>query len=289
VEIMRSGLLGYGAALAGAALLTAACSQAAGVAGVSVRTPSTPPATAGPSVTATIPDPAPVAETLTAVQPPDGGKPVKVPPPKLSKFTYTFPVKGCAITYERRQLVPPKTTIWTGRGCAFVAPVSGVIDEVNTTNRWSPATDAGADREGRFVTLVGDDGVRYLGGHLDSVADGLRPGARVAAGQYLGGVGNSGNAGAGSPNLYFAISWKTAQPAWWVRRGMVDPSTYLAAWQAGNRTLSPSKEAMALRARVGETPPCVTLCTGRKKDPVVKPRTKKTADPQVTLKPIDPS
>jgi hypothetical protein len=246
----------------GAVLLTGACAQANGLAGVSAQSPSTAPATGSPSVTATIPTPSPSHQA--AEQPPKGGDPVKVPPPKLSKFTYTFPVKGCRTTYQRRLIVLPKTTIWAGQGCSFVAPVSGVVDEVNIKNKWKPSTDAGADREGRFVTIVGDDGVRYLGAHLDSVADGIKPGVRVKAGQLLGRVGKSGNARDTGANLYFAISWKTGPAYWWVRRGMVRPWDYLDAWQSGNRTLSPREETLALRGRLGETPRCAVQCTAKK-------------------------
>ncbi|MGI5282612.1 M23 family metallopeptidase [Nonomuraea polychroma] len=261
---MRSGHVGRWAAVAGALLLTGACTQATGLAGVSAQSPSTPSVTSTPQVTATIPSATPSAEHQAAEQPPKGEDPVKVPPPKLSKHTYTFPVKGCETTYQRRLLVLPKTTIWAGEGCAFVAPIGGVVDEVNVQNKWRPSTDTGADREGRFVTIIGDDGVRYLGGHLDSVADGIKPGVRVRAGQLLGRVGRSGNARDTGPNLYFAISWKTGPSFWWVRRGMVEPWDYLDAWQSGNRTLSPREETLALRGKLGETPRCTVQCSSKK-------------------------
>jgi peptidoglycan LD-endopeptidase LytH len=259
VEIMRSGQISRWAAITGVVLLTGACSQAAGQAGAGAGAPAAPAITGTPVVTATIPAP----EHQSAAQPPKGAAPTKVPPPKLSKHTYTFPVKGCETTYQRKLLVLPKTTIWAKQGCAFVAPVDGVVDEVNVRNRWSPSTDTGATREGRFVTIIGADGVRYLGGHLDSVASGIRPGVKVKAGQVLGRVGRSGNARDTGPNLYFAISWKTGPAFWWVRRGMVKPWDYLDAWQNGNRTLSPRDETLKLRGKLGETPDCTVLCASR--------------------------
>ncbi|GGT39437.1 M23 family metallopeptidase [Nonomuraea spiralis] len=279
---MQSGHFVRWAAVVGAVLLTGACAQATGVAGVSAQSPSTAPATSTPdttpAVTATIPSPSPSQQA--AEQPPKGDDPVKVPPPKLSKFTYAFPVKGCATTYQRSLLVLPKTTIWAAQGCSFVAPIDGVVDEVNIKNRWAPSTDKGADREGRFVTIIGDDGVRYLGGHLDSVAEGVRPGVRVKAGQVLGRVGRSGNARDTGSNLYFAISWKTAPAYWWVRRGMVEPWDYLDAWLSGNRTLSPRKETLAMRGRLGETPGCVVQCKPKK----VPQASKKPRKPQTDEK-----
>ncbi|WP_157248375.1 M23 family metallopeptidase [Nonomuraea typhae] len=256
---MRSGHFGRlngWAAVAGALLAVAGCAQGTGVAGVSASAPATVRPSAVPEVTGTIPP-------LESQSRPQAEAPVKVPPPKLSKYEYVFPVKDCKTTYQRRLLMLPKTTVWAAQGCAFVAPIGGVVDEVNAKNRWRPSTDKGADREGRFVTIIGDDGVRYLGGHLDSVAEGLAPGVKVKAGQVLGRVGKSGNARDTGANLYFAISWKTGPAYWWVRRGMVEPWDYLDAWATGNKTYSPRDATFDLRKRLGETPPCRVQCKDR--------------------------
>lgn len=283
VEIMRSGLVGRWAAVTGAVLLTGACTQVTGLVGVGAGSPATAPVT-GEAAAATLsdegPDDGPTPNELAAEQPPEGGEPVRVPPPKLSKYTYAFPVKGCKTEYRRKLLVLPKTTIWAKPGCAFVSPVGGVVDEVNVQDNWSSATDAGATREGRFVTIIGDDGVRYLGGHLDSVAEGVKPGTRVKAGQLLGRVGTTGNARDTGPNLYFAISWKTGPAYWWVRRGMVKPWDYLDAWQKGNRTLSPREETLKLRAKLGETPQCTIQCDAPRAAQQQEPQPSKTPKPQ---------
>ncbi|MFJ2031100.1 M23 family metallopeptidase [Streptosporangium sp. NPDC087985] len=273
-------------AVTGAVLVTGACASPGGVAGISTL----PPAPAAGAVAAT-PDavtamlPSPTATYVPKVRPPvkwpEADEPVQVPPPKVSDYTYAFPVKDCRTTYESRLLVLPKTTIWSARGCSFVSPVNGVVDEVNIKNRWKRSTDRGADREGRFVTVIGDDGVRYLGGHLDRVAPGITPGTRVSVGQVLGQVGNSGNARYTASNLYFAISWKTDPSLWWVRRGMVNPWDYLDAWMNGNPTLSPRDEMRAVMNQTGAAPRCVTLCASK---PVVKP----TPKPKSTQKPPKP-
>ncbi|WP_165974975.1 M23 family metallopeptidase [Nonomuraea deserti] len=282
---MHSGHIARWAAVMGAVLLTGACSQAAGLAGVGATlrsaAPSGPATGAGTAASPADPTPTPTAGKQADVEPPEGDDPVKVPPPKLSKYTYTFPVKGCEVTYSRKLLVLPKTTIWAQQGCAFVAPVAGVVDEVNTRNRWRPSTDAGADREGRFVTIIGDDGVRYLGGHLDTVADGIKPGVRVKAGRLLGRVGRSGNARDTATNLYFAISWKTGPKFWWVRRGMVKPWDYLDAWRTGNRTLSPREETLELRGKLGETPRCTVLCASKPQKPKTTPQAARSEPPSV--------
>lgn len=217
-----------------------------------------------------------------------GDGPVRIPPPKLSDYTYVFPVQGCKVSYARKLLVLPKTTIWAKRGCRFVAPVDGTVHEVNTVDRWSPATDRGQDREGKFVSIIGVDGVRYLGGHLDSVARGIKPGMKVKAGQVLGRVGNSGNAAGQATNLYFAVSWEAPADYWWVRRGMVKPWNYLDAWYDGNRTYSPRREMLALRKRLGATPPCTVLCASKQQpvrsrptpQPTTKPKPKRTKKPE---------
>ncbi|MBD3144456.1 M23 family metallopeptidase [Microbispora bryophytorum] len=246
---MRSGRL---AALAGAAFVAASCGAPAGVAGVSTLPPSPPP---GGGITAAMDDSEP-----GHIVPPPGDEPVRVPPPKMSSYTYAFPIKGCKVSYSRKLLVLPKTTIWAAKGCAFVSPVDGVVQEVNVKNLWSPSTNRGADREGRFVTVKGEDGVLYLGGHLDSVEQDITPGTKVKAGQLLGRVGNTGNARDTASNLYFAISWPVEPQYWWVRRGVVPPWTYLDAWDDGNRTVSPRKAMLTLRKKMGATPPCTQLC-----------------------------
>ena len=120
------------------------------------------------------------------------------------------------------------------------------------------------------------------------------------AGRLLGRVGNSGNAAATATNLYFAISWKTGPAFWWVRRGMVKPWDYLDAWRSGNRTYSPREETLALRAELGETPPCTVQCAAVRQIPQVqasktpRPRNDRTDrddrdETVITLAPIAPS
>jgi peptidoglycan LD-endopeptidase LytH len=173
---------------------------------------------------------------------------------------YRFPVAGCQARYGRSHHDYPATDIFASRGCAFVAPVAGRIDEVTRTDTWSPASNRGADRGGRSVSLVGVDGVRYYGSHLEAVAAGVVPGLRVRAGQPLGRIGNSGSARVTAPHLHFGISWPTRPGIWWVRRGMVQPARYLDAWRAGD-DLSPAGAVRAARAEAGrEVPACQAYC-----------------------------
>ena len=173
---------------------------------------------------------------------------------------YRFPVAGCRAQYGRSHHDYPAADVFTGRGCAFVAPVDGRVDEVTRRDLWDQASDRGADRGGRSVSLVGVDGVRYYGSHLEAVAPGIAPGVRVRAGRVLGRIGNSGSARVTAVHLHFAISWPTRPGIWWVRRGMVQPAPYLDSWRSGGN-LSPVRAVRAARAEAGrEVPACQALC-----------------------------
>ena len=173
--------------------------------------------------------------------------------------TYTFPVHGCAASYARTHHDYPATDIFAAFGCRFVAPIAGRVDEVSRVDSWSPSTDLGSERGGRYVSIVGNDGVRYYGSHLSRVAVGIRPGVRVQRGQTLGYVGHSGDASA--THLHFGISWPTRHGIWWVRRGEVWPWPFLDAWRTGHVHRSPvSAVADALQRAGSRVPPCRVDC-----------------------------
>jgi murein DD-endopeptidase MepM/ murein hydrolase activator NlpD len=171
---------------------------------------------------------------------------------------YIFPVADCAVNYARAHHDYAATDILAKKGCKFVSPVNGLIDEVNRTDLWSGKTNLGIDRGGLYVSVIGEDGVRYYGSHLTSVVASIQPGLTVKAGQILGRVGSTGSARGTSPHLHFGISWPTpteTQPnIWWVRRGVVLPWKYLDAWKVG-KDLSPAKAVAAALAKNGEIPP----------------------------------
>jgi murein DD-endopeptidase MepM/ murein hydrolase activator NlpD len=172
---------------------------------------------------------------------------------------YRYPVAGCRASYGQHAGYPA-ADMFTGRGCAFVAPVAGRVDEVTRTDSWHQASDRGADRGGRSVSLVGIDGVRYYGSHLEAVAPGIAPGTGVRAGQPLGRIGNSGSARITPVHLHFGISWPTRPGIWWVRRGMVPPQRYLDSWRDGGN-LSPVRAVRAARKAAGaEVPECRARC-----------------------------
>ena len=174
--------------------------------------------------------------------------------PAQAAPVYVFPIADCAANYARAHHDYAATDILTKAGCKFVAPIDGVVDEVNRTDNWSGETNLGIDRGGLYVSIIGSDGVRYYGSHLRSVPASIKPGLSVKAGRLLGAVGSTGSARGTAPHLHFGISWPTAADTWWVRRGEVLPWKYLDAWKAG-KDLSPVKEVNARKLKVGEIPP----------------------------------
>ena len=167
---------------------------------------------------------------------------------------YVFPVADCTVNYAHAHHDYAATDILAKKGCKFVAPINGVVDEVNRTDLWSGKTNLGIDRGGLYVSIIGDDGVRYYGSHLRTIPASIAPGVSVLAGRLLGTVGTTGSARGTAPHLHFGISWPTAADTWWVRRGEVLPWKYLDAWKKG-KDLSPVKEVNARKLKVGEIPP----------------------------------
>ncbi len=172
---------------------------------------------------------------------------------------YAFPIAGCDATYGRTHHDYPASDIFAAKRCAVVSVTGGVVDEVSRRDTWSAKRNDGATRGGLSVSVVGADGVRYYYSHLTAVHDDVRPGAAVHSGQRLGSVGTTGSARGTSPHLHFGLSWPTEPGAWWIRRGMVAPATYLDAWRA-DRNRSPAKEVEALRERRGDLPRCDAAC-----------------------------
>ncbi len=160
--------------------------------------------------------------------------------PATAAPIYTFPVAGCTVTYTKYHHDYPAADIFGKKGCAFVSPIAGVIDEVNSVDKWSGKTNLGPDRGGLSISIIGNDGVRYYGSHLSKIEAVIVPGYKVATGEKLGEIGSSGSARGTKPHLHFGISYPTEKGIWWVRRGVgleskgkTPPFKYLQAWQVG--------------------------------------------------------
>jgi murein DD-endopeptidase MepM/ murein hydrolase activator NlpD len=169
---------------------------------------------------------------------PSGGiGPSAVPPPASTSPTpparvgYVFPVRGHS-SYARTHHDYPATDIMAPCGAPAVAATDGVVLAVARTDTYRPRVNAGATRGGLSVSILGDDGVRYYGSHLATVDPAVASGVRVTAGQSLGKVGRTGDAGA--CHLHFGISPPCGGTGdWWIQRGVVWPWPYLDSWRAG--------------------------------------------------------
>ncbi|HEY3248466.1 MAG TPA: M23 family metallopeptidase [bacterium] len=151
---------------------------------------------------------------------------------------YVFPIQPARqarfVSYHHDY---PATDILAPAGTRYVAVTHGRVDELSRRDVWSPRTNRGAARGGLFVSIIGDDGVRYYGSHLSNVERSVEPDSRVVAGQVLGYVGTSGDARGTSPHLHFGISCPPSHPRstedWRIRRGQISPYPYLRQWQNG--------------------------------------------------------
>jgi peptidoglycan LD-endopeptidase LytH len=154
---------------------------------------------------------------------------------------YVFPFVGKKISYAHTHHDYPAVDVF-GCGASVVAPIAGTVDQARTVDEWNPKTDDPATRGGKYVALIGDDGVRYYFAHLDTVA--VSAGDSVAAGDPLGVMGQTGNARKSACHTHVGISWPCDHDEWAVRRGEIWPWKYLDAWRKGEQ-LSPADEVAA--------------------------------------------
>ena len=176
-----------------------------------------PPEAEPPDTTTAVPPPAdqtpPSADADTRrVTPDEAGRPD--PPihdaPAVSASGLAMPVAGIepadlVDTFEAARSEGRShdaIDILAPRGTPVRAAAAGEVVRLFTSDKGGLTIyQLGADR--RTV---------YYYAHLDSYAPGLESGQRVRRGQFLGGVGDTGNAAPGNTHLHFAI-WRTADPA----------------------------------------------------------------------------
>ena len=157
--------------------------------------------------------------------------PLEATPVPASPFTYFFPVEpGIFANFSAGGHGYPATDIFAPAGSHFVAVTSGVVDAVSTVDLWDPLTNPTAVG-GLWVSLLGDDGIRYYGAHLSAINTGIKVGTRVRAGDLLGLVGNSGDARNTETHLHFEISHPLSASDWMSRASLLDPFPFLQAWK----------------------------------------------------------
>ena len=174
--------------------------------------------------------------------------------PAIALPNYVFPVIGCEVKFSQAHHDYAATDILAKKGCQFVSPINGTIDEVSLVDKWNGKTNLGIDRGGLSISIIGEDGVRYYASHFSKIDTAVvYVGAKVNGGDKLALVGNSGSARGTAPHVHFGISWPTQKDIWWVRRGAVNPFKYLKSWQSG-KDLSPASEVLKLKNKMGEIP-----------------------------------
>ena len=161
-----------------------------------------------------------------------------------------FPVPG-ETSYARAHHDYPATDVFAACGHRVVSPVDGVVLEVSRRDRWDPATDKGSQRGGKFVSIRGNDGVRYYMSHFSRVRAAVRPGTAVHAGERIARVGHTGSARFTACHVHVGLSpvcKGTGQ--WWIRRGVVWPYRFLRSWEEGGNR-SPARAVRAWKAEHG--------------------------------------
>ncbi len=148
-----------------------------------------------------------------------------------------FPVQDAAhSSFADEHHDYPAADIFTAHGCGapLVAPVDGVVLEVNRVDQYKGGTGGPAARGGISLAIRGNDGVRYYMAHFRALEEFLTPGLAITAGTIVGQMGRTGRAGA--CHLHFALSPICPNPDWWVRRGVIWPQHYLRDWKQGIET-----------------------------------------------------
>lgn len=161
---------------------------------------------------------------------------------------YIFPVKAANVAFHKTHSGYPATDIFADCGKPFRATTNGVVLEISRVDRFKKGMKPGPYNGGKFVSILGDDGVRYYGSHLSVVRTGLKVGQRVKAGTHLGKVGKTGNAN-NVCHVHYGISPACAKTGdWKVRRGVVWPASYLTSWRKGGQK-SPAKAVAAWKKK----------------------------------------
>jgi hypothetical protein len=155
---------------------------------------------------------------------------------------YVFPFAKVAVHYPKDHLNYPAVDV---EGCyaRILAPTAGVITQLHRLDKWTPENDSPGTRGGLTITVQGDDGVRYFFSHLGRIK--VVKNQRVAAGDWIGVMGSSGNARITRCHTHMGISRVCPLAEVYLLEGEIWPQQYLNAWKKGQQ-LSPRKEILKL-------------------------------------------
>lgn len=166
--------------------------------------------------------------------------------PLQPELDYLYPIPTNVNSgYQGTHSGYPATDIFAACGAPVVSPVHGTVHDLRRSDPWDPNIDDPFTRGGKFVSILGTDGVRYYMAHFERIANDLAIGSKVIPGQTLGDIGSTGRSSA--CHLHFAISPLCPNDEWWVRRGVVWPYPYFDAWRNGDQR-SPRDEVNAWAA-----------------------------------------
>jgi murein DD-endopeptidase MepM/ murein hydrolase activator NlpD len=132
---------------------------------------------------------------------------------------YLFPLqKSCYYTdtfgagREGGEEVAPRNRPFAEKGTAIVNVCSGTVEKLG----WNRL---GGERVG----VRGDDGNYYYYAHLDRISSRLRVGQKVKAGEFIGTMGNTGDAITTPDHLHFGIELPDGE---WL-----NPYPFLKVWE----------------------------------------------------------
>ena len=158
---------------------------------------------------------------------------------------YVFPFSRVPVTYPTDHLHYPAVDV---EGCyaRILAPTAGFISQLHRLDKWTPENDSPGTRGGLTITVQGDDGVRYFFSHLGRIK--VLKNQRVAAGDWIGVMGSSGNARVTRCHTHFGMSRVCPLAEVYLLQGEIWPQKYLNAWKQGQQ-LSPRKEIRKLEKK----------------------------------------
>lgn len=172
-----------------------------------------------------------LAATIRVIEP-QPTEPVAAAPPAASRAGLIVPVEGVAIKSLRSnwgeardggERAHQALDIMAPAGQPVLAATDGTVEKLYLS------------RGGGGITLYqraasGDLMLYYA--HLRAYAPGMTEGRRVRAGETIGYVGDSGNAGAGNYHLHFAVARIAPGERWW-QGTPTDPYPLLAGARGG--------------------------------------------------------
>ena len=155
---------------------------------------------------------------------------------------YVFPFWRVPVQYPNDHLHYPAVDV---EGCyaRILAPTAGFISQLHRLDKWTPANDSPGTRGGLIITVQGDDGIRYFFSHLGRIK--VLKNQRVAAGDWIGVMGSSGNARVTRCHTHFGMSRVCPLAEVYLLQGEIWPQKYLNAWKQGQQ-LSPRREIRKL-------------------------------------------